>query len=1238
MFMSKLSQLKVFFISIISFLSYLTLFSTFSNAAIVAGGIDTTFLSNGGGLGASQVSTFSVQSDGSIIRTGNFAYFNGMASKYIARSDSLGNFDSNFDVGDSTGLNDGIYTVAVQSNGKVLLGGWFTSFNGLSRNKIVRLNSNGSVDTSFVVGTGFGTSCSGPDCYVTNIKVQSDGKILVAGHFSNYNGTAVSAFIRLNTDGTLDNTFNSGTGPNGDTSRIVLQSDGKILLRGSFTMYNGTARNGLARLNSDGSLDNTFNAGTGISTGIGDTIYSIAVQSDGKILIAGQFSSINGSSYSNIARLNSDGTVDTSFVIGAGANNYITSAVIQSDGKIVIGGYFTTFAGASRNRIARLNSNGSLDNTFDVGTGTNNTVSALAIQSNGNILVGGIFTQYKGVATSGEISLNSTGSIDSTYNPKGGADAAVNSVKIFPDDKIIIAGTFLTYKGISSPRLAKLNSDGSFDSSFNVGSGPNAALYSSALQTDGKVLIAGSFTNYNGTARNYVARINTDGSIDTGFVIGTGPNSAVSSVLVQPDGMILILGSFSSFNGTTRYGIARLNSNGSLDTGFVPGTVLNDYGMTMALQSDGKILLGYYNSSTYNSYVIRLNTNGSVDGSFTSTGAGNIYPHAIAVQSDGKVLVGGEYSTRIKRVNSDGTLDSSFNVGTGASAQVNTIAIRDNGRVVVGGTFWSYNGTNSNRIITLNTDGSIDSDFNIGTGANSAVNDIAIQSDGRILVAGGFTSYDGKGTNYFIRLGILTGFQISYLPVGVDAVTVQGSVKKGTALGFVNTVVPVTLEYNDLPVSALPVTFDNSSDRDWSAVSVDMNALTSQSVVSNLNPVDAPGAASTHSLYVAKLSGQVGVYVCPNATVLADLSESCSGGYYLAETASNISTVNIGGQDYWKIDGLTGTGALGLSVQPPVAGQPLVLTPNNSAVSITQEVTMDYASSLGFVSGDKVQFHFEPTAGFVLANTCATPTTDANGDSTVDGSGTIVGSDVYEYTFSDTVASSALSFCVNVTSPATAGSYSVRLTDDNGTFDSAMYYVGDDNDVFVIANVAPSLSFNIRTLADDADTNVCSFGTVSPSDAIPNYDNVDDGASECGYSLAVGTNAANGFQVQITADDQLNGTSGNIADLSNGGTFSAGVEAYGLANVTSSTSGRNVTTGDYTESILRDGNFALGASTGTNIPLSATNFVSYTNGIQYVAGVDSLDTTSVMHGLVIGSGTPAGYYDQVVTYTTTANF
>jgi sugar lactone lactonase YvrE len=432
------------------------------------------------------------------------------------------------------------------------------------------------------------------------------------------------------------------------------------------------------------------------------------------------------------------------------------------------------------------------------------------------------------------------------------------------------------------------------------------------------------------------------------------------------------------------------------------------------------------------------------------------------------------------------------------------------------------------------------------------------------------------------------------------------------------------------------LTVDLSVDRDWSSVNATSVPEASKALLVNLNPVDAPGASATHSLYIVKDVNQTSVYVCPNASTLADVTQGCAGGYILEEGAANLSTVNVNGVDYWKIDGLTGTGALGLSVQTPTTR--LVVTPNNSAISATQEVVLTYTSGFGFIDSDKIQFFFEPGSGFVLADTCATPTEDANGDATPDGSAVIVGNDVYEYTFNDTVAAGALSFCVNVTSPATAGSYSVRLTDDNGTFDNAMYYVGDDNDVFVIANVAPSLSFNIRTLADDADTNVCAFGTVSPSDIIPNYDSVDDGASECGYSLAVGTNAVGGFQTQISSDDLLNGPSGSIASVANGGTFSTGVEAYGLASISPALSGRDIVSGYYNQDLTRDGNFNLATDTATGIPVSATNFISFTSGVEYLASSRTDDVTKVMHGLVIGSGTPAGYYDQVLTYTTTANF
>jgi len=162
----------------------------------------------------------------------------------------------------------------------------------------------------------------------------------------------------LNADGSLDTTFNIGTGFGSQVESLKLQADGKVIAAGGFTTYNSTARNRIARLNADGSLDTTFNIGTGANL----TINTIAIQPDGKVLIGGFFTTYNSTARNRIARLNADGSLDTTFNIGTGANGSVFDVSIQTDGKVLIAGSFTTYNGVSANRIARLNANGSLDN------------------------------------------------------------------------------------------------------------------------------------------------------------------------------------------------------------------------------------------------------------------------------------------------------------------------------------------------------------------------------------------------------------------------------------------------------------------------------------------------------------------------------------------------------------------------------------------------------------------------------------------------------------------------------------------------------------------------------------------------------------------------------------------------------------------------------------------------------------------------------------------------------------
>jgi len=195
---------------------------------------------------------------------------------------------------------------------------------------------------------------------------------------------------RLNSDGTKDASFTCSTDDN--VRAIAIQPDGKIFIAGEFSHVDKIEREGIARLNTDGSLDTSFNPGSG--TG-GLNVFSIALQSDGKILVGGNFTSFYGISRNKVARLNSDGSLDLAFDPGtgfSGSSNFVQTILLQPDGRILVGGDFTSYNGTTLNRFARLNSNGSLDSTF--ASSFDGEVEAIAYQPDAKIIVGGLFTSH----------------------------------------------------------------------------------------------------------------------------------------------------------------------------------------------------------------------------------------------------------------------------------------------------------------------------------------------------------------------------------------------------------------------------------------------------------------------------------------------------------------------------------------------------------------------------------------------------------------------------------------------------------------------------------------------------------------------------------------------------------------------------------------------------------------------------------------------------------------------------
>ena len=350
-------------------------------------------------------------------------------------------------------------------------------------------SQSGDIDLTF-------KSMPGANSDVATIAIQSDGKIIIGGYFTYYSNTPRIHIARLNVNGTLDATFNPGVGANDAVLTTAIQSNGKIIIGGGFSYYNNTPRNYVARLNANGTLDATFNPGTGAD----NMVWTTTIQGDGKIIIGGIFTSYNGTPRNRIARLNADGTLDTTFNPGTGTNDWVITAAIQNDGKIIIGGDFTSYDGTSRNHIVRLNADGTLDDTFNPGTGANNMVWTTAIQSDGNIIIGGDFTSYNGTPRNRIARLNADGTLDDTFNPGTGASSEVNTTAIQSDGRIIIGGLFRNH-------IARLNTNGTLDDTFNTGTGASSYVLATAIQSDGKILFGGNFTSYNGTYLNSVARL-----------------------------------------------------------------------------------------------------------------------------------------------------------------------------------------------------------------------------------------------------------------------------------------------------------------------------------------------------------------------------------------------------------------------------------------------------------------------------------------------------------------------------------------------------------------------------------------------------------------------------------------------------------------------------------------------------------------------------------------------------------
>lgn len=777
---------------------------------------------------------------------------NGLSSTAVSKRFPNGALDSSYGIkGFSVTLAMYEPVAALQADEKIVIAGavkgnypdykyYFT---------IMRLNTDGSIDKNFG-NNGLVNNPVGFSSDPTALLIQDDGKIVVAG--INYTGLEeLFAVARYNPDGSIDNTFN-GNGqsfPNfgfsynsprfsydekDHANTIVQQADGKLLVGGQVRIddyLNPTPMYAIVRYNTNGTFDSSFgeNGHRFITAGDGAGL-SLGIQTDGKV-IAGTYTADGSNSKFIALRFTTDGSTDSTFgsngigEIDIHFNAFMqgTSMQIQSDDKITMGSRVGDYV------IVRFNQNGSSDNNFGseavvatVFGGNLSLENSIAIQQDGKIIASGFDTDPSNFETLQVARYNTDGSLDNTFDNDGKlvgtfvqGDTKFNASAVQSDGKVVAAG--YTFNGTNAVfLLARYTNDGVLDNSFGLNGiqttditpGAASIVNSVAIQPDGKIVAAGEG---NGLA---VARYNSDGSLDNSFngngytIINTISAAGHGSLALQADGKIVIGCTNFQVNSSYNFAVVRLNSNASLDTSFnhsgirITNFSLQANSNSIAIQNDGKIVQAgtAYDSISPGSIrgfaIVRYNVNGSLDNSFGNNGqqlslfGSNLFDaYCMAIQPDGKIVVAG--NNAVARYKTNGQLDSSFNSqGFSISVGGTAVAINEDGKIALGGSIplnisWGLQFPLGNFAVSLlNADGTPDLTFanngvsiinvTTGTGRDGTIQSLSFGSNG--LFAAGFGTTPGN-------IGVITKYLIvNGGPLPVTVVDFTASLKNKTTL------------------------------------------------------------------------------------------------------------------------------------------------------------------------------------------------------------------------------------------------------------------------------------------------------------------------------------------------------------------------------------------------------------------------------------------------------------------------
>lgn len=731
-------------------------------------------------------------------------------SEVILRLNTDGSIDSSFVSAQTSGeeFDEAVRVITVQPDGKILVGGLFTKVNGTPRPAIVRLNSDGTVDTAFatLTMTSFFQGASAPGVWA-NPLVQPDGKILIGGDFDEVSdGTAdvfCSGVVRLNANGTIDSSFQpSGFQREYQVRGIVMQSNGKIVIGGRFDGFppHDFDQIPLIRLNVDGSADPSYAC---YDLGFRN-FKSLVVQADDKVVGAAD----------TVFRFNAaDGNLDSTFQNPVLYNQGLTGPItqvfslnLQSDGHILMGGLFTGAADpmdTTHFGIARVTTDGTLDSLTTVNkTALKTAVNGFTRNSDGSTLV-----TYANVDAAVPINLSrllSNGSFDSTFNPfpsydpNGSLTPTFSAVGLcrLPSEKVFVFGyrTYIDpYVGdlVEAGAYGRLFPDGTQDTSFGFDN--TVAITDVFAQSDGKMLVTSDAPQFI-VLGEQLQRIGTDGLRDPTFKLDHSVVDDMVIRTVQPPPpppphpphspppphpvvthplskisvgcrVLTVLGNgkilFSYLAADNTYKLVRLNSDGSLDPTFVAGVV----------PATGTFFIYAFVSDPQDPTSvpeIPVLLNGDVPNVAPAIADAKELPGGTIVVVGSFTSYKGQSAPGIVELKSNGSVvpRPTFNPGAGAQWRqtpvtaiehpgIEKVQVQSNGNMLVVGTFEAFNGILAPGIASLFPTGAVDTSFvapvvrrKYGAGTTY----LAKQSDGSYLLSGPFSRPGDQTTPSFIRL------------------------------------------------------------------------------------------------------------------------------------------------------------------------------------------------------------------------------------------------------------------------------------------------------------------------------------------------------------------------------------------------------------------------------------------------------------------------------------------------------